>query len=63
MTVGAQLFTGDTLMITAVLDRKIKVTDRLKNLSFIRIVNFIGALLLIGLLYCAGREQFGGGNI
>jgi formate transporter len=63
MIAGAELFTGDALMITARLDRKISLGKWIKNLSLIRISNFIGALILIGLLLLAGRDTFNGGNI
>jgi formate/nitrite transporter len=63
MIAGAELFTGDALMITAWLDKKISFGKWMKNLSIIWISNFIGALLLIGLLLLAGWYTFNDGNI
>jgi formate/nitrite transporter len=63
MIAGADLFTGDALMITAILDKKLKLHKWGKHLIIIWISNFIGALLLIGLLRVAGRETFNNGNI
>ena len=51
---GAELFTGNNLMIIGVLDRKIKVSGMLRNWVIVYIGNFIGALLVGGT-----RELFG----
>lgn len=43
---GSELFTGNTLIILAVLERKISVWRMLKNWLFVFIGNFLGALLV-----------------
>jgi formate/nitrite transporter len=63
MVAGADLFTGDALMITALLDRKLKLRMWGKHLLIIWGSNLIGSLLLIGLLWLAGWESFNNGNI
>ncbi|MDR2541262.1 MAG: formate/nitrite transporter family protein [Candidatus Peribacteria bacterium] len=63
MIAGAELFTGDALMITAWLDKRISLGKWIKNLSLIWISNFIGALILIGLLFIAGWHTFNSGGI
>jgi formate/nitrite transporter FocA (FNT family) len=40
MIAGAELFTGDALMITAWLERKISFKKWMKNLSLIWVSNF-----------------------
>lgn len=63
MVAGAELFTGDCLIISSWLEKKIPLRKWIKNLSLIRVANFIGALILIGLLTLAGRHTFDHGNI
>lgn len=45
---GSELFTGNTLMILAVLEKKIKFTEMLKNWIFVFLGNFLGAALVAG---------------
>jgi formate/nitrite transporter len=63
MIAGAELFTGDALLITGWLDKKISLGKWFKNLGLIWVSNLVGALLLIGLLWVAGRYTFNDGNI
>jgi formate transporter len=63
MIAGAELFTGDALMISSWLDQKISFGQWMKNLGLIWISNFVGALILIGLLVVAGRHTFDHGGI
>ena len=51
---GAELFTGNNLMIIGVLDRKIKVSGMLRNWVIVYIGNFIGALLVAALVNYSG---------
>jgi formate/nitrite transporter len=61
---GGELFTGNTLMVTGVLEGKISVASMLKNWAFVYIGNFIGSLLIAiminqsGLLH-SGANQLG----
>lgn len=63
MVAGAELFTGDALIITSWLDRRISLKQWIKNLSIVWISNFIGCLICIGLLILAGRHSFNHGGI
>jgi len=44
--VGADLFTGDSLLVIGVLEKKIKLKSLLKNWIIVYIFNFIGSILL-----------------
>lgn len=48
---GAELFTGNNLMSLAVMDKKITLSDMLRNWGLVWISNFIGALILVTLIY------------
>jgi formate transporter len=48
---GAELFTGNNLLSIGFLDKKIKFTALIKNLSIVYIGNFLGALLLVLLVF------------
>lgn len=52
--VGGELFTGNCLMTFALLQKKIKAGDYVKNLLQVLVGNFIGALLIVVLLYFGG---------
>ena len=54
MIAGAELFTGNALLIIAYFNRKISHLRFLRNLILVRCANFLGALLIVGLLYGAG---------
>lgn len=60
---GAELFTGNCLMITAFLDKKIKFKDMLKNWILVYISNFIGALIIVLLLYYSGSIGLNSGKL
>lgn len=47
---GSELFTGNTLMVLAVLEKEIPLFKMLKNWFFVFIGNFIGAALVAGLV-------------
>lgn len=58
---GSELFTGNNLIIIAVLEKKVSVRKMLKNWFYVYIGNFLGAAF-IGLLVVYGEtpELFGG---
>jgi formate transporter len=60
---GAELFTGNALMIIAWMDRKITLGSMLRNWSIVYLGNFLGALLLAGLVFLSGEYRFGGGSV
>ena len=65
---GAELFTGNCLILTGVLDKKVKITAMLKSWVCVYIGNLIGSILIAwlctytGLLGC-GADQLGGMTI
>lgn len=48
---GAELFTGNNLMVISLLNKKITVSELLKNWSIVYIGNFIGSLVIVFLVY------------
>ncbi len=60
---GAELFTGNALMIIAWMDHKITLGSMLRNWSIVYLGNFAGALLLVGLVFLSGEYRFGGGSV
>lgn len=58
---GAELFTGNCLMITGVLDKKIKISEMVRNWVIVYIGNFIGALLIAVLINFSGLLESSGG--
>lgn len=57
---GAELFTGNTLLVIGVLDRKIQPAGMLRNWVGVYIGNFIGSLLVA--FICAKFGWVGAGN-
>ena len=56
----AELFTGNSLMLTGVLSGRIKVSQMLRNWGLVYLGNFIGAMLVV--LMAWGGGVFAGGN-
>lgn len=56
---GAELFTGNCLMALAVADRKINCIEMLKNSFWVYLANFIGSLILVGIMLGAGLWKVG----
>jgi len=52
--VGADLFTGDSLLVIGVLEKKIKLKSLLKNWAIVYIFNFIGSILLAWIIFGTG---------
>ena len=57
---GGELFTGNTLIIVGVLDRKVKVSQMLSNWLVVYIGNFIGSLFIAYMM--SGSGLFNSGN-
>ena len=49
---GGELFTGNTLILASVLDKKVKVAQMLRNWAIVYVANFIGAVLIAFLISC-----------
>lgn len=58
---GAELFTGNCLMIIGVLDRKIRISGMLRNWVLVYLGNFLGALLVVALMKNTGLWETGSG--
>jgi formate/nitrite transporter len=58
---GAELFTGNNLMIMAVLDGRIRLSAMLRNLIVVYFSNLIGSLFVGILLICSGNLNYSGG--
>lgn len=56
---GGELFTGNTLIIAGVLDKKISVGGMLKNWVFVYIGNMIGSILIAYFMYASGLFSSG----
>ncbi len=48
---GAELFTGNNLMVVSFLNKKIKLSGLLRNWGIVYIGNFIGALIMVLLMF------------
>jgi len=65
---GGELFTGNTLIVMSVLDRKTKLSAMLKNWFFVYIGNFIGSVFIAYMmvnsgLFSSGANVLGGVTI
>ena len=58
---GAELFTGNCLMIIGVLDRKIRISGMLRNWVLVYLGKFLGALLVVALMKSTGLWETGSG--
>ena len=56
---GGELFTGNTMIIAGVLDKRVKLTDMLKNWCFVYLGNLIGALFIAYLMNLSGLLSSG----
>jgi formate/nitrite transporter len=60
---GAELFTGNTLIVMAWVDRKVTTQELLRNWSLVYVANFVGALGTAVLVTLAGTLDLGGGAV
>jgi formate transporter FocA len=60
---GAELFTGNNLIVMAWANRKVSSQLLLKNWLVVYLGNFVGATATAGLLYLSGQYQFGAGKV
>ncbi|WP_099188452.1 formate/nitrite transporter family protein [Tepidibacter mesophilus] len=57
---GADLFTGNTLIIMAVLEKKVKLKDMFINWTLVYLGNFVGSLLIAYMIVKSGQLHMGG---
>ena len=60
---GAELFTGNALMVTALASRKITLGAMLKNWVIVWFGNLAGALLVVFIVFMAHVADLNGGNV
>jgi formate transporter len=60
---GAELFTGDSLMIVACASRRITLGALLRAWSLVYLGNIVGAVGTAALVFLAGHHEFGGGAV
>jgi formate transporter FocA len=60
---GAELFTGNNLIVIAWADRRIPLSWLLRNWGIVYVGNLIGALGTVVLVYAGGQYEFGDGAI
>jgi formate transporter len=60
---GAELFTGNNLMVMAWVDRRISMRLMLRNFGLVYLANFAGAAGLAGLVAMSGHADMNGGAV
>lgn len=60
---GSELFTGNSLMIMAVMDKKITLLKMIRNLVVVYFANFVGAIIIDVLVFLSGQFDFSGGGL
>jgi formate/nitrite transporter len=60
---GAELFTGNTLMVMALASGKVGLREMLRAWGIVFAGNFIGAAGMAGLVFLAGQYRFGDGSV
>lgn len=60
---GADLFTGDTLMVMGCFTGKIKVRQMLRSWAFVFLGNLAGALAIVAMVHCSGHWLGNGGAV
>ena len=60
---GAELFTGNNLLVMAWADGKLSTWEVLRNWTVVCIANFVGAAGLAGLVFLSGHAEMNGGAI
>lgn len=57
---GAELFTGNNLLVMAWVTHRIRTTELLRSLAIVYIANFVGAVGLVVLVLLSGQWHLGG---
>jgi formate/nitrite transporter len=61
LVAGGELFTGNTLILVAVLDKKVKLREMLRNLVLVYTGNFIGSVFIAYMMSQSGLFNSGNG--
>ena len=60
---GAELFTGNNLLVMAWASRRVSTLQLLRNWTIVFVGNFVGALATVGLMLASRQYTFGGGAV
>ena len=60
---GAELFTGNSLIVMAWADRRVTLPAMLRNWGCVYVGNLVGSLLMVALVHYAGVLDLGGGSV
>jgi formate transporter len=60
---GAELFTGNTLIVMAWASGKVSTALVLRNWSIVYVGNLVGALATVAVMFVSGQYSFGGGSV
>jgi len=60
---GAELFTGNNLIVMAYISRKISLGQLLRNWGIVFIGNLVGSLIVVFLIFLTGQWTAGGGTV
>lgn len=60
---GAELFTGNNLIVMAWANKRVKTSQLLKNWTIVFLGNFIGALGIVLIMYFTEQYTFGNGSV
>ncbi len=60
---GAELFTGNILIVIAWITRRIRTVDLLRNWAIVYVGNFIGSVATATLSFLGGQYAYGGGSV
>jgi formate/nitrite transporter len=60
---GAELFTGNNLIVMAFVSRKITLGQLLRNWGIVFVGNFVGALIVVFLMFLSRQWTAGGGTV
>lgn len=63
VVLGAELFTGNALMVNAVLEKKITWARLLRNWAIVYVGNFVGAILVAAAFAFFGQLDIGSGSL
>ncbi|MGI6106205.1 MAG: formate/nitrite transporter family protein [Raoultibacter sp.] len=63
LVAGAELFTGNTLMVCAISSKKITWGATLKNWVIVWLGNLVGSLIAVSLIYIAHIPEMNGGGV
>jgi len=61
--VGGELFTGNTMIIMAVLDKQATWLQYIRNLVVVWLSNLVGSLIIVVILYFSGQWNYTGGAL